>query len=102
MIDWDRVAELQAELGEEDFIEVGGMFVAEMESRLQEMSEAAQQDAADFHYLRGSAANLGLQEFAQVCADAEASARAGSAVDLASLELSLRRALDEIGDLFAS
>lgn len=100
MIDWDRVTELQEEIGEEDFVEVGQMFVAEIEEKLQEMAAAGSHDAADFHYLRGSAANLGLVEFAGLCGEAEQTARGGGIGDFAAVRASFTASLAEIVPLF--
>lgn len=100
MIDWDRVTELQDEIGEEDFIEVGRMFIAEMQEKLEAMGELPAPGTEDYHYLRGSAANLGLAEFADLCGTAEAAAKSGETTDLAAIQASFDRAIAEIADLF--
>ena len=100
MIDWDRVTELQNEIGEEDFIEVGQMFIAEMEDKLQDMELAPVRGAEDYHYLRGSAANLGLIEFAELCGQAESSAKTGGCPDFAVVRDSFTRSIAEMSDLF--
>ncbi len=100
MIDWDRVTELQHEIGEEDFIEVGRMFISEMEEKLRDMAAAAQCEADDYHYLRGSAANLGLVEFAEMCGQAEGAAKTGGSTDLAAIRDSFDRSISEIAGLF--
>lgn len=100
MIDWDRINELKDEIGEEDFIEVGQLFLAEIEEKLADMATTGSQDAADFHYLRGSAANLGLTAFADLCSTAEATAKGGGAGDLAPIRACFDSSAAEIAGLF--
>ena len=79
MIDWQRVHELQDEVGLEDFHEVVDLFLEEVEEvveRLKGTPDPASYEA-DFHFLKGSALNLGFQAFATICADNERSAAAG-------------------------
>lgn len=101
MIDWDRVSELQEEIGEEDFIEVGRLFLAEIEEKLQEMAAEGSRDAADYHYLRGSAANLGLVEFADLCGAAEAAAKTGDTGDLAPIRACFDSSAAEIAEILS-
>ena len=100
MIDWDRVTELQHEIGEEDFIEVGLMFVSEIREKLGEMELDAAPGAEDYHYLRGSAANLGLVEFAELCGQAEGLARSGGSADLHLVRDSFERSVTEMSAIF--
>ena len=74
MIDWKRVAELQEEVGEEDFAEVAGLFLEEVAEGLAEFDPGAGIKAvqAHLHNLKGSALNLGFSEFAALCATFEA------------------------------
>lgn len=102
MIDWDRVVELQTEIGEEDFIEVGRMFIAEIRDKLEEMSIAPTQTSADYHYLRGSAANLGLIEFADLCGQAEGAARTNQSPDFDAVCDCFNRSVTEVEELFSS
>ncbi|MBT8475023.1 MAG: Hpt domain-containing protein [Rhodobacteraceae bacterium] len=73
MISWKRMDELRAELGDDDFEEVVGLFLDEVEGALQRL--AATQSASalqeDLHALRGSALNLGMQQLATLCREAE-------------------------------
>ncbi|MEM1272471.1 MAG: Hpt domain-containing protein [Pseudomonadota bacterium] len=101
MIDWDRVEELRDEIGDDDFVEVGRLFLSEIESKLAEMGTASAFSSADFHYLRGSAANLGFIEFAQCCAAAESEAKSNGPVNFAEVKQSFARARAEIGALFS-
>lgn len=100
MIDWDRVSELQEEIGEEDFAEVGQVFIEEITEKLDEIAANAAPDPGDFHFLRGSAANLGLTAFAEACKSAELATKAGETVELAALRGLFSAALEELDGLF--
>ncbi|MBR3369647.1 MAG: Hpt domain-containing protein [Rhodobacteraceae bacterium] len=79
MIDWKRVRELYDEIGEEAFEEVLSLFVEEVDEALERL-QGAQTPAsrmAEFHFLKGAALNLGLQEMANRCGQAEALASDG-------------------------
>ncbi len=79
MIDWDRVDELKSEVGAENFTEIADLFLAEMEQHLAALP--ATQTASDLreilHAMKGSALNLGFEQFATFCAEGEARAAAG-------------------------
>ena len=65
MIDWERVADLRSEVGEDDFFEVVDMFLEEVEEvidRLTSSPEPARFED-DLHFLKGSALNLGFRHF---------------------------------------
>lgn len=68
-IDWDRVSELRAEVGAEDFDEILELFLAEVDASLARVADAPTAD--EFHALRGSALNLGMAALAQRCGEAE-------------------------------
>ncbi len=83
MIDWGRVNALRAEIGAEDFREVVDLFLEEADevaARLAQPGAPAVREA-DFHFLKGSAMNLGFDSLAQLCHDGERSAAQGRAVD---------------------
>ena len=85
MIDWDRVANLRAEIGAEDFAEVGAMFLDEADevvARLQADGPGPGLEA-ELHFLKGSALNLGFRELAGLCDTGEKRAAKGEAVDVA-------------------
>jgi HPt (histidine-containing phosphotransfer) domain-containing protein len=89
MIDWTRVRELRNEIGEEDFAEVVALFLEEVEevvTRLRAMPDPATLES-DLHFLKGSALNLGFQQFGERCQAGETAAGAGRAdqVDLAAI-----------------
>ncbi len=74
MIDWSRVDELRSEVGEEDFAEVLEIFFEEIEEVITDLrtGPTGRDFQSVFHFLKGSAMNLGFQELAQLCRTAEA------------------------------
>jgi len=81
MIDWERVADLRSEVGEDDFREVVELFLEEVEEVIDRL--ATRPDAAryeeDLHFLKGSALNLGFCHFAALCQIGEKQAAQGQA-----------------------
>lgn len=79
MIDWQRVAELRDEIGEEDFGEVVEIFLEEVSSTMEDLKKAPQdmnlQDI--MHFLKGSALNLGFTAMGDLCREGETKAGAG-------------------------
>lgn len=80
MIDWRRVEELREEIGADGFSEVADMFLDEAEQAVQALQSglAAGEIAAQLHFLKGSALNLGLSELAAICQEGERKAAAGA------------------------
>ncbi len=69
MIDWERVHELREEVGKDDFREVVELFLEEVEgviARLRDSPDPLRFED-DFHFLKGSALNLGFSALADVC-----------------------------------
>ena len=88
MIDWNRVRDLKAEIGEEDFVEVATMFLDESDEVIARLSRenGALALEKDLHFLKGAALNLGFAQLAALCQDGERRAAAGSIdVDLDSV-----------------
>lgn len=90
MIDWDRIAEIRDEVGAEGFSEVADLFLEEVEetlARLRDWPDPSRLEA-DLHFLKGSALNLGLNDFSARCAAAERAAAAGNqgAVDVLAID----------------
>lgn len=83
MIDWDRVEELRDEIGPDDFEEVVELFLCEVEERMELVSskKAISELGEDLHFLKGSALNLGFEQFAKICGDGERQAAQGIAPD---------------------
>jgi histidine phosphotransfer protein HptB len=98
MIDWERVGELRAEVGEDDFAEIADLFLAEVAEVIDRLMTAGVVNdlAEDCHFLKGSAINLGFSEFARLCQDAERLSQAGRGdeVGLAALAESFARSRD--------
>ena len=79
MIDWSRVEELRDEIGAEDFDEVVELFLSEVEDRIDLALTKAESESfeEDLHFLKGSALNLGFDQFAQLCDAGEQQAANG-------------------------
>lgn len=95
-IDHERLKALRDDIGEDDFAEVLSLFVSEIGEKLSDLAEIpdrATQD--DFHFLRGSAANLGFVAMVAACEDAEAACRAGETPALADVTAAFDTALAE-------
>lgn len=89
MIDWKRVAELRAEIGDADFAEVVELFIEEVEAligRLKANPDPSRYEE-DLHFLKGCAVNLGFAALAGQCFSGETMAVQGNAdkVDLAAI-----------------
>lgn len=98
MIDWDRVAELRAEIGEDDMPDVVALFLEEAEDVLARlvggrMTEA--EVARALHALKGAALNLGLADLASLCAAAEADAGGPALAQLSACYAESRRTLEQ-------
>ena len=80
MIDWTRIAELRAEIGEDDLQEVVGLFLEETDEVVARLSGAVAASAleADLHFLKGSALNLGFSALADLCQQGERNAALGN------------------------
>jgi HPt (histidine-containing phosphotransfer) domain-containing protein len=79
MMDWDRVRELRSEIGPEDFDEVVSLFLEEADEAIARLSvsNGAKALAADLHFLKGAALNLGFASLSALCQDGERRAAAG-------------------------
>lgn len=89
LIDWARVRELRHEIGEDGFDEVVGLFLDEADETVARLTPevGAKKFAADLHYLKGAALNLGFQALAQCCQEGERRANQGDlGVDLEHLK----------------
>ena len=83
MIDWAQVSQLRDEIGDEGFAEVADAFLTEVEDILEDLrggriAPGRMEDV--YHSLKGSALNLGLTDFAGICAEAEIAGRTGAAL----------------------
>lgn len=100
MIDWARIDELKAEVGEDAVAEVVEIFFEEVDEAMAALGSAGTPDAlADaLHFLKGSAQNVGMSDVAGACAAQEVDVRAGrrTAVDLPAIQTALRSARTEL------
>jgi HPt (histidine-containing phosphotransfer) domain-containing protein len=97
MIDWNRLNGLRADIGEEDFADIAFIFVAEITEYLDRLTaNPASATAGDFHFLRGSAANIGFAAMVEACRSAEAACNAGTAPDIAAVAGSFTASLAAI------
>ena len=105
MIDWDRVTELKAEVGEEDFAEVVALFLDEVAEELATLGESdgAEALAARLHFLKGSALNLGLARFSELCRSGEIAAARGDpgAVELEPIRSCFAESRQALLDMIA-
>ncbi len=93
MIDWGRVRELRSEIGPEDFDEVVSLFLEEADEAIARLSsdKGAKALAADLHYLKGAALNLGFKMLSALCQEGERRAGAGDvSVDLEAVRAAYR------------
>lgn len=84
MIDWNRISELQNEIGAEDFGEVVELFLDEVEAEIEELRVSTNPAAleAQLHFLKGGALNLGFSDFSQHCQNGESAAARGEHEDV--------------------
>lgn len=77
------------EVGEEALGEVLDLFTSEVDEGLLRLAEATTPKAiaAEFHFLKGAALNLGFEEVVSLCAQGEANASAGRATEQERLAL---------------
>ncbi|PCD76470.1 Hpt domain-containing protein [Pseudothioclava arenosa] len=79
MIDWDRVAELRAEIGADEFSEVLELFLDEVEGVVMRLGATPEKLSDELHFLKGSAWNLGFRDFGAICQANERRIVAGGA-----------------------
>ena len=102
MLDWDRIAELREDVGEENFAEVLVLFVEEVAAALDALGVNDQAAlAATLHSLKGSAMNIGLSRVGALCLEGEASLRADplASLDIAEIRSAFDASRTEIADL---
>lgn len=94
MIDWSRVRELRDEIGADEFDEVVEIFLDEVETEIATLRDKSDPEhlEAQLHFLKGSAMNLGFQEFSDLCQKGEAAAGRDEAG-----KVDLREILDSYG-----
>jgi len=87
MIDWARVDELRSEVGEDAFDEVLDLFLEEVDEAMARLPDVSDPEslAADLHFVRGSALNLGLKEFCTACRTVESALARGESAQIGAL-----------------
>lgn len=92
IIDWSRIAELQEEIGSDDFDEIVALFLAEAEESLSLLlgDHPPALLATAIHALKGSALNLGFHALSTLCAEAEAVAGTGTMPDVTAITATWR------------
>jgi HPt (histidine-containing phosphotransfer) domain-containing protein len=73
VISTERLDELKAEVGADDFSEIVALFIAESDALLARLTEAHDPAEAEelLHALKGSALNLGFDTLAALCREGE-------------------------------
>lgn len=94
-VDWDRLNELRADIGEEDFADVAMLFVAELQETLDGLTPDTAK-SADFHFLRGSAANIGFITLVDACTAAEVACNGAGTPDVDAVRAAFAAALAEV------
>ena len=96
MIDWTHIATLRDDVGD-GFDELVTVFLEEMDAATDALDPAAPPDrmAADMHFLKGAALNLGFAGLAGLCAAGEAAASQAAPVDVAQVRQAYRAARAE-------
>lgn len=69
-MNWDRLEDLKNEVGDDALAEVVEVFLQETDEVATRLENACAH-AEDMHMLKGAALNLGLDELAELCTDAE-------------------------------
>jgi len=95
LIDWGRLATLREDIGPESFDDIVMMFVTEIRDTLDRFTRGSE-TAADFHFLKGSAANMGLVAMVEACARAEETCNAGFAADIEDVKAVFLQSLAEL------
>ncbi len=87
MIDWDRVTELQSEIGSDGFGEVLELFLDEVEGVVMRLGQRPGKLEDELHFLKGSAWNIGFAAFGAMCQAGERASAAGRSheVDVAAI-----------------
>ena len=81
MIDWQQIKQLEEDVGSEDLADVVTLFLAEVDEAIEGLADVPKESPSDvasaLHFLKGSAFNLGFQEFGNYCSIGETQAHNG-------------------------
>ena len=78
MINWSKVLELRDDVGPDDFSEIVELFLDEMAEIIAVLGRADRSLEHDLHFLKGSALNLGFEDFCELCRVGESAASEGN------------------------
>lgn len=88
MLDWNRINELRAEVGDDEFQLILELFLDEVEGVLMRLSRRnALRLETQLHFLKGCAWNLGFSAFGSLCDQGERSAAEGRPAQVSTQEL---------------
>jgi histidine phosphotransfer protein HptB len=76
LTDWQRVDDLASEIGADAMVEVVTMFLEETDEVMARLVSAVP-TTEDYHFLKGSALNLGLNDLATLCQLGEQETKTG-------------------------
>lgn len=84
MIDWARVAELEQDIGPDNFADVVALFMSEVEGALASLAPGGDRSAleCELHFLKGAGLNLGFNAFAALCQTGESLSAQGRAAEV--------------------
>jgi histidine phosphotransfer protein HptB len=89
MIDWGRLNDLRAEIGDEDLSDVVTMFLEEADEVVARIADGLPDPEmeAQLHFLKGSALNLGLAALSELCqyGERQAAQDKGATIDLGQI-----------------
>ena len=86
MIDWQRVALLREEVGEDGFALIVDLFLEEVSAVVAQLPDVVPEGReAACHFLKGGALNLGFSALAALCEEGERRAGLGLPVDAARI-----------------
>jgi HPt (histidine-containing phosphotransfer) domain-containing protein len=79
MLNLKQLKDLKSDVGDEGFADLIKLFIEETDDAILRMTNGgpSKDPAADFHFLKGAARNLGLDAFSAICHQAEMSAAQG-------------------------
>lgn len=97
MINWNQIKQLEEDVGTEDLAEVVTLFLSEVDEAIDGLDTVAtgtsKEVAEALHFLKGSAFNLGFQEFGDYCSIGESQAHAGDTSEIS---------MDKVAELYAA
>ena len=83
IINWNKADELREDIGVDDFGEIVEVFLQEVEEELAALTDKPVTELpASMHFLKGSALNLGFENFAEKCRQG---AQAASQIEISEL-----------------